>query len=206
MSTLLLPDQTYGDEFHNGIRNSKQSGDKRNNTMNNLYRKTKANEIKNRQRMKNVAKTTGSHCNLHPKFKLNVPPQSNIENYYKLGFDDGSVNDNLSVYSFTSESENEIFAQTYADPQFVNDGYSQEMSRLLKGIKVWETTTGGDTITRKQTSHQVGGSESSTNKKPLNHKRSTSCDAFRARQKTKHFLSKNNIRPEFFCQYRHVIE
>jgi hypothetical protein len=112
------------------------------------------------------------------------------------------------LYSFTSDSEEEKYCQKYinnADPLLQNDGYNQEMSRLLRGIKVWETS-GCDTIIRKQASHHVGGSESSTtNKKSLHHRRSTSWDAFRARQKTKHFLSKHNIRPEFFCQYKHFI-
>ena len=206
MTTLLLPDQTYGDEFHKSLKHRRQCDDKSNNTINNLYRKTKSNETKKRQKTKNMAKFKGKCNSLQPEFRLNaVNPKNDIENYYKLGFDDGSVNDNLSVYSFTSESENEIFSR--ADPQFVNDGYSQEMSRLLKGIKVWETTcnTSCDTNTRKQTCHQIGGSESLTNKNSLNHNRSTSFDSFRARQNTKKFLSKNNIRPEFFCQYKHMI-
>ena len=77
------------------------------------------------------------------------------------------------------------------------------MSRLLKGIRVWDTNTGGggdrdgNNIIWKHNSHRVGesGCESSENKKAINHKRSTSLDSFRARQQSNHFLSKHNIGP-----------
>jgi len=87
------------------------------------------------------------------------------------------------------------------------------MSRLLKGIRVWDNNNGGGgdhadhNIIWKHTSHRVGGNggECSENKKAIHHKRSTSLGAFRARQQSKHFLSKHNIGPAFFCQHKSLV-
>ena len=212
MSTFLLPDETYGDEFLNNLKSTMRWNDDRRNTINNLYRKTKANEIKNRNRAKKVARCKGIRVNLAPKFNMSFKHESSdSENDSQLRLADGSANDYLSGCSFTSESEEDekLVSQT----RIINDGYSQEMSRLLKGIRVWETNTsgGGDRVDNniiwKHTSHRVGGGgcESSKNKKAMNHKRSTSLDAFRARQQTKYFLSKHNIGPEFFCQHKSLV-
>ena len=168
-------------------------------------------------KMKNSDKTKRySHRERQLRYRLNVEAESDSENSLKISdLNDDVINDELSLYSFTSESGDDeiIDSLSYyqADPQFVNDGYNQEMARLLKGIKVWETSNDGDnTIITKQTSHQRNfgnrGSESSNNKKSFHeHKRTTSWDNYRAKQKSKHFLAKNNIRPEFFCQYKHLI-
>ena len=212
MSTFLLPDETYGDEFLNNLKSTMRWNDDRRNTINNLYRKTKANEIKNRNRAKKVARCKGIRVNLAPKFNMSFKHESSdSENDSQLRLADGSANDYLSGCSFTSESEEDekLVSQT----RIINDGYSQEMSRLLKGIRVWETNTsgGGDRVDNniiwKNTCRRVGGGgcESSKNKKAMNHKRSTSLDAFRARQQTKHFLSKHNIGPEFFCQHKSLV-
>ena len=212
MSTFLLPDETYGDEFLNNLKSTMRWNDDRRNTINNLYRKTKANEIKNRNRAKKVARCKGIRENLAPKFNMPFKHESSdSENDSQLRLADGSANDYLSGCSFTSESEEDekLVSQT----RIINDGYSQEMSRLLKGIRVWEkdTSGGGNRIDKniiwKHTSHRDGGGdcESSENKKAMNHKRSTSLDAFRARQQTKHFLSKHNIGPEFFCQHKSLV-
>ena len=212
MSTFLLPDETYGDEFLNNLKSTMRWNDDRRNTINNLYRKTKASEIKNRNKAKKVARCKGPRVNLAPKFNMPLKHEgSDSENEYQLRLDDGSANDYLSGCSFTSESEEDekLVFQT----RIINDGYSQEMSRLLKGIRVWEKDTSGggnrtdNNIMWKYTSHRDGGGdcESSENKKAMNHKRSTSLDAFRARQQTKHFLSKHNIGPEFFCQHKSLV-
>ena len=213
MTTFLLPDETYGDEFLNNLKSTMRRNDDRRNTINNLYRKTKANEMKNRNKAKKVARCKGPRVNLAPKFNMPLKHESSdSENDCRLRFDDGSANDYLSGCSFTSESEEDekLVSQT----RIIKDGYSQEMSRLLKGIRVWETVTSGagdrvdnNNIIWKHTTHRVGGGgcESSENKKAMNHKRSTSLDAFRARQQTKHFLSKHNIGPEFFCQHKSLV-
>ena len=142
MSTFLLPDETYRDEFLNNLKSTMRWNDDRRNTINNLYRKTKANEIKNRNRAKKVARCKGIRVNLAPKFNMSFKHESSdSENDFQLRLDDGSANDYLSGCSFTSESEEDekLVSQT----RIINDGYSQEMSRLLKGIRVWETNTCG---------------------------------------------------------------
>ena len=205
MTTSLLPDQTYGDEFRQKLKTFEHINGARNTINNYSSRTSKANEVKSKSKIKNSTRNKTARRTRYVNYQLNTEHDSgDSENGFNIKFN----NDELSLYSFTSDSEEEKYCQKYinnADPLLQNDGYNQEMSRLLRGIKVWETS-GCDTIIRKQASHHVGGSESSTtNKKSLHHRRSTSWDAFRARQKTKHFLSKNNIRPEFFCQYKHFI-
>ena len=221
MSTLLLPDQTYGDEFR---KNKLKNIDRMNNSgsyhdsLTKSRRTSKTKEVnQSRQRMKiSDHMRKSNHRERQLKYRLNQKNDSDSENSLKISevhYD--VISDQLSLYSFSSESgDDEIIGSLsyyQTDPQLVHDGYNQEMARLLKGIKVWETTNGGDnTIIRKQTSHHRnlagGGSESSTNKKSFHdHKRTTSWDNYRAKQRSKNFLSKNNIRPEFFCQHKHLI-
>ena len=221
MATMLLPDQTYGDEFRKkrlkNLEHMNNVGSYQN-TAANSRRSLKPKDInKNKSKIRNSDKM--KRCNNRERqlrYRLNDQADSESEDSLEInGVECEVINDEMSLHSFTSESGDDeiidslLYFQT--DPQLVSDGYNQEMARILKGIKVWETTSGGDnnTISRKQTSHHQNrfglGSESSTNKKSFNeHKRTTSWDAYRARQKSKHFLSRNNIRPEFFCQYKHL--
>lgn len=220
---MLLPDQTYGDEFRKkrlkNLEHMNNVGSYQS-TSTRSRRTSKPKEInKKKPKTKNFDKMKRSQNREQElRCRLNHPTDSDSEDSLKIsGINDDILDDELSLYSFTSESgDDEIIDSLLyfkTDPQLVNDGYNQEMARLLKGIRVWETTTSvGDNniISRKQTSHHQnrfgGGSESSTNKKSFNeHKRTTSWDAYRARQKSKHFLCRNNIRPEFFCQHKHLI-
>ena len=203
MSTLLLPDQTYGDAYRKSLKPFKHSDIHRNRIISPLKTTKKANELKCEHKMNNRSKIKSCDNVILPQFRLNEEPESVSETYYNVEFDDRSVNDDASVYSFTSESEEEPSPNYLpVDSQLGNDGYSQEMSRLLKGIRIWET---GDSMKRKQNTQHAVGSDVIENKKAWSNKRSTSWDAFRSRQKTKQFLSKNNIRPEFFCQHKHFI-
>ena len=221
MSSLLLPDQTYGDEFRKKKLKNLDQMDNAGSHHNSITksRRTSTQKVlnQNKSKLKNLEKIKRyNHRERQLRYRLNTGEETNSENSLKISdLQNNAIADELSLYSFTSESSDDemISSLKYfqAEPHLTNDVYNQEMARLLKGIKIWETTNSGDnTIIRKQTSHHRklagGGSESSNNKKSFNeHKRTTSWDNYRAKQKSKHFLAKNNIRPEFFCQYKHLI-
>ena len=221
MSSLLLPDQTYGDEFSKKkLKNLDQmdnAGSYHNSITKSRRTSTQKELNQNKSKLKNLEKIKRyNHRERQLRYRLNTGEETDSENSLKISdLQNNAIADELSLYSFTSESSDDemISSLKYfqAEPHLTNDVYNQEMARLLKGIKIWETTNSGDnTIIRKQTSHHRklagGGSESSNNKKSFNeHKRTTSWDNYRAKQKSKHFLAKNNIRPEFFCQYKQLI-
>ena len=221
MASLLLPDQTYGDEFRKKklkkFDKIDKTGSYHNSTIESRRTSNQKELSQNKSKVNNLEKMKRyNQRERHLRYRLNTGEESDSENSLKISdLQNNAIADELSLYSFTSESsDDEIIGSLkyfQADPHLTNDVYNQEMARLLKGIKVWETTNSGDnTIIRKQTSHHRtlagGGSESSNNKKSFNeHKRTTSWDNYRAKQKSKHFLAKNNIRPEFFCQYKHLI-
>ena len=122
MTTFLLPDETYGDEFLNNLKSTMRRNDDRRNTINNLYRKTKANEMKNRNKAKKVARYKGPRVNLAPKFNMPFKHESSdSENDFQLRLDDGSANDYLSGCSFTSESEEN--EKLISQKRIINDGY-----------------------------------------------------------------------------------